>query len=210
MFNRVVVATCTIAYLAVDVVMLSAGCKLKNDGSDHSQQIAQERILKEGDAKVGMPAIHNFREKQLLKEIYEKRDRMNLVTFTYLVAEQTGKLVFLCNSVGYGISAATQYTSPQKEEEYNQAGYLVLPQADPNGLFSPVSTTGTWIMCQDPASPGNVEPVYVEPNVISSPFRLTQEDLGSAPSVRDSATGSVTKGVARPDDASSDPPRASE
>lgn len=49
--------------------------------------------------------------------------------------------------------------------------YAVLPQADPNGLFSPASAEGTWILLKDPHG-SDVKPVYVEPRVIVSPFKL--------------------------------------
>jgi hypothetical protein len=52
----------------------------------------------------------------------------------------------VCDSLGYGLSGATQFTNPQKIVERSQSGYAVLP-GDPNGLFSP-ATEGTWVMCK--------------------------------------------------------------
>jgi len=135
--------------------------------SDEAQQSQQERILQEGTAQTGMPAIKNFRERKLMKQIIEMRDQDGLVTYTYTVPETTGRPVFLCNSIGYGLPAATQYTNPEKYD-YGVA----LPQADPNGLFSPSSAEGTWVMCTDPSGNGKTRPVYVEPRIIVSPFQL--------------------------------------
>lgn len=146
------------------------GCR-SNDGSDARQQAANERILAEGTAQTGMPAIHNFRERRMLKEILELRDQDGLVTYTYLFSQMTGQLVPLCESIGYGFPAATQYTNPQKLADSSQAGYLVLPQADPNGLFSPASAEGTWVMCKDPNGK-EARPVYVEERVVVAPFRM--------------------------------------
>jgi hypothetical protein len=141
--------------------------------SDQVQQEQQERILKEGSAQTGMPAIKNFRERKLMKQIIEMRDQDGLVTYTYTVPETTGRPVFLCDSIGYGLPAATQYTSPQKVEYISSsAGREVMPQADPNGLFSPDSAEGTWVMCTDPSGSGKTRPVYVEPRIIVSPFKL--------------------------------------
>lgn len=142
--------------------------------SDQVQSRQQERILMEGTSAVGMPAIKNFRERRLLKDIFELRDQTGLTTFTYIV-NMNGDLKFFCNSIGYGIPYATQYTNPQKIA-YNAAnvGVLALPQADPNGLFSPASADGTWVMCKDPHGP-DVKPVFVEPRVVVSPFRLTEK-----------------------------------
>jgi hypothetical protein len=153
------------------------GCSHK-PSSDEVQQAQQERILQEGTSAVGMPAIHNFRERRLLKDIYELRDQEGLTTYTYLFAEQTGKLVFLGESVGYGIPCSTQFTSPQKVQWVGlgtaNANRFVLPQADPNGLFSPSSAEGTWVLLKDPHG-SEVRPVYIEPRVVVSPFRLTGE-----------------------------------
>jgi hypothetical protein len=139
--------------------------------SDDVQRQQQERILQEGTSQTGMPAIKNFRERKLLKDIYELRDQNGLVTYTYIVAENTGKFVFVCNSIGYGISAATEYTNPQKID-YSYAHYVVIPQADPNGLFSPATAEGTWVMCANPEKKGAAEPQYIEPRVIVTTFKL--------------------------------------
>ncbi len=135
--------------------------------TDTKEKYKQEQLLQEGAAQAGLPAITRFTDKKLLKMILEKRDQANLQTWTYLVAEQTGKLVFLGRSMGYGVPAATQYTNPMK---YYMNG-ATLPQADPNGLFSPASAEGTWIMMLNPNGKGT-EPVYIEPRIIVSPFPL--------------------------------------
>ena len=139
------------------------------ESADDKQRVQQEQILQEGTAQTGMPAIKNFRERKLLKQIIEMRDQDGLVTYTYTVPETTGRPVFLCNSIGYGLPAATQYTNPEK---YVGTTGASLPQADPNGLFSPSSAEGTWVMCTDPNGSGKTRPVYVEPRVIVSPFKL--------------------------------------
>jgi hypothetical protein len=161
------------ALILVVAAMLMAfapsGCN-HAPSSDSKQQAAQERILEEGTAQTGMPNIKNFRERKLLKDILEMRDQDGLVTYTYLVNELTGKLVYLGESIGYGLPYSTQYTNPEKiSVEYTQYG-ITLPQADPNGLFSPGSAEGTWVLLKGPT--GDVKPVYVEPRIIVSPFRL--------------------------------------
>ena len=90
----------SVAALALLGVALT-GCEEYAD-SDGKQRAQQERILKEGTAQTGMPAIKNFRERKLMKQIIEMRDQDGLVTYTYTVPETTGRPVFLCNSIGYG------------------------------------------------------------------------------------------------------------
>lgn len=138
--------------------------------SDEIQRKQQEVLLQEGTAQIGMPAIKNFRERKLLKDILELRDQSGLSTYTYIQSAMSGRLVFLCNSVGYGIPYATQFTNPSKVN-HNANGYYTLPQADPNGLFSHAAADGTWVMCKDPAGAA-VKPVFIEPRVVVSPFRL--------------------------------------
>lgn len=154
-------------------VVAVVGCRRRdNQSSDKVQQAQSERILVEGTSQVGMPSIVNFRERKLLKDIFEMRDQTGLATYAYLWNEYNGRLVFFCDSIGYGIPYATQFTNPQKiADSLYQGGFAILPQADPNGLFSPAATDGTWIVCKDPNGTAT-RPVFVEPRLIVSPFKL--------------------------------------
>jgi len=56
----------------VSLLFVIAGCGEYTPpapSSDEVQQRQQEQVLKEGTAQTGMPAIKNFREKKLLKDI---------------------------------------------------------------------------------------------------------------------------------------------
>lgn len=158
-------------FVAFWLTFMMLGCDESKPSSDDVQKEQQEKILQEGTSQVGMPAIVNFQERRLLKTIYELRDQQSLTTYTYVVAENTGKLIFLGDTIGYGIPYSTQFTNPQKVEYYYQHGYIALPQADPNGLFSPPSAEGTWILMKDPNG-NKISPVYIEPRIIVSPFKL--------------------------------------
>lgn len=160
--------------LAALTVFAIAACSRLDaaPSSDQVQRQQQEQLSAQSNASVGMPAIVNFQEKRILKDILEKRDQ-SLTTITYTQDMNAG-LHKLCDSVGFGIPAATQFTNPQRIVEYSsQRGYgnVTLPQADPNGLFSPSSAEGTWVMCKDPNG-DKVEPVYSEPRIIVSRFPL--------------------------------------
>jgi hypothetical protein len=106
------------------------------------------------------------------------RDQDGLVTYTYVFSEQTGKFVFLCDSIGYGVPYATQFTSPQKlEERHPEEGcgrsceQYVVPQADPNGVYAPSSAEGTWILCKEPNT-NNARPQYIEPKIATFSYKL--------------------------------------
>lgn len=149
----------------------NGGCGMPPTNSDSKQAEMQEKLLSESVAQVGMPAITNFREKKMLKDILELRDQTGLVTYTYLWNEYNGKLVFFGETVGYGIPYATQFTNPQKiEAAGHEWGYAITAQADPSGLFSPSSAEGTWILMKDPRGT-DVKPVYVESRIVVLPFR---------------------------------------
>jgi hypothetical protein len=135
-----------------------AGC---DESSDQIQNKQQELLNKNAVQSVGMPAIHNFAEKRMMKDILEMRDQ-NTVTYTYLVG-MNNQLTKFCDSVGFGLPYATQYTNPQK--------YNGMSQADPNGLYSPASADGTWVACRVPGQ-DKVKPVFIEPRIIVSPFPI--------------------------------------
>jgi hypothetical protein len=156
------------------LLMTMTGCGPTTDSSDKVQQKQQETLLKEATAQTGMPAIKNFRERKILKDILELRDQNGLTTYTYLYSEMTGKLIYFGETVGYGLPYSTQYTNPERLLAYSErpdGGNITLPQADPNGLFSPSSAEGTWVLLKDPNGT-DVKPVYVEPRIVVSPFKL--------------------------------------
>lgn len=170
---------CSPLLLAPFLMGNDGGCE--RDTSDDVQRRQQEQMLQEGTSQVGMPAIKNFRERKILKDIIELRDQNGLVTYTYVenliptvVSGQTalgGKFTFFCNSIGYPISSAMQFTNPQKLAWPGYHESAVIPQADPNGLFSPSAAEGTWVMCKDPGG-DKVAPVYSEPKLVGSPFKF--------------------------------------
>lgn len=147
-------------------------CDMPPPDSNQIQAAQQERILQEGTSALGMPAIKNFREKRTLKMIYELRDQEGLSTYTYVVAEQTGKPVFLCDSVGYAISDATGYTNPDKLMRDNGQSFGTMTQAEPNGLFTPDVSDANWVLCIDPQDKKPL-PVFVSSQIIVSAYKLS-------------------------------------
>jgi hypothetical protein len=155
--------------VAVAVSALGLTACDEHKTSTQIEREKQEELSLRGVESVGMPSIVNFAEKRMMKDILELRDQ-NVATTTY-ITDLNGKLHKVCNSVGYGLPYATQYTNPQKAGGGGSGGYFTLPQADPNGLYSPASADGTWVLCVD-AKSGKPKPVYIEPRVIVSPIPL--------------------------------------
>ncbi len=157
-------------FIALAVAALS-GCNDRSPSADQIQAAAQERILQEGTAQTGMPAITNFRERKTLKMIYELRDKENLATYTYIIAQQSGRPTLLCSSIGFAISDATGYTNPLRIHERNtNMGYAIMPQAEPNGLFTPETSNTNWVICVD--SKGNPTPTQVQGDILVTTYEL--------------------------------------
>jgi hypothetical protein len=151
----------------VAVATLLTACDIQPN-STQIERKKQEEMNMQAVTSVGMPAITNFAEKRMMKDIMELRDQ-NVATTTYLV-DMNGRLHKVCNSVGYGLPYATQYTNPMRTTADGH-GITTIPQADPNGLYSPASADGTWILCVDTKT-GKAKPVFMEPRVIVSPIPL--------------------------------------
>lgn len=156
--------------LLAATMSLTACMEPEHPSADAIQHKQQEQLSAQGVASVGMPAITQFAEKRMMKDILEMRDKM-VSTITYL-PDVNGKLHKMCDSLGFGLNGATQYTNPMKVGYVGQqVGVATLPQADPNGLFSPPSDNGTYVMCKNPHGK-DISPVRFEPNMIISPFPL--------------------------------------
>jgi hypothetical protein len=169
----------------VKLIVLSAAfvmlaCDDYRPTTDDLQAQEQAKALAEAHAQIGMPAIGDFSEKRMLKDLYELRDKP-FPTHAYIVNEMNGCLMYLGPAMGYGLPYATQYTAPTRTAISRPGGtggvYSVqqIPQAEPNGLFMPTSAEGTWVMLKSPTE-DKVQAVYIEPRVVVSPFRLTQNE----------------------------------
>jgi len=151
--------------LALILLFVAVGCE---ETADTRQAEATKALMAEAEAQVGMPAIVNFQERKLAKYIIEQCDRENLVCYAYVVNLQ-GELIFIGKCIGYGLPYSVQYTNPERPL-HAASGYTTIPQPDPSGLFKPDGLSATWLMMID--GTGKARPVYIEPQIIVSPFPL--------------------------------------
>jgi hypothetical protein len=156
--------------LLVLMAVMVSGCLESTKDADEIQQDKTEKFMKEANAQIGMPAIKNFQERKLAKMLFELRDKEELICYAYVKSEYTGKLNYIGKCVGYGLPYSEQYTNPLRTERVYQ-GEITLPQPDPNGLFMPDGLSATWLMLID-ESTGEPRPVYIESEIIVSPFKL--------------------------------------
>jgi hypothetical protein len=159
-----------VIFMAIVVLLgvMIAGCNF--DTAEEAQQKQTEETLKEINTEIGFPNISNFQQKKLMKMIYELCDKEDLICYAYLKSDYSGELVFLGKCIGYGVPFSAQYTNPMKTNG-NYHDSTALPQADPNGLYMPTSSSATWLMMIDPKT-NEPRPVYIEPEILVSPFKL--------------------------------------
>ena len=155
------------------VVTGSNSCS--NNSTDKKQASQTETLMAEANRQIGMPNIVNFQQKKLMKMIMELCDREDLITYAYIKSDYQGKLFFIGKCIGYGIPFSAQYTNPEKMVWPDSFQTPILPQPDPNGLFMPTSSSATWLMMIDPKT-NKPRPVYIEPEIVVSPFPLTQDN----------------------------------
>ena len=160
----------SMAILLASIVLL-ASCDLNGETSrtEQEQTEQQGKLVSEAQKQCGMPALVNFQERKMMKKVIEQRDKADLVCYAYLFSNQTGRLIYIGKCMGYGLPYSTQYTNPQRVDLLT-GGIAAIPQPDPNGLYMPSDAHGTWLLMIKPD--GDTTPVYVEPDVIVSPFKL--------------------------------------
>lgn len=162
--------------ITIGLIFVAIGCSADSCSEDASTKLErqqQEQLTYQADKSVGMPAISLFAEKEMMKTILEARDHM-IPTYTYLFNAYNGTIgQKICDSLGYGLSGATQYTNPEKVDR-SGANPVVIDQADPNGLYSPSNTHGTWVLCKVPKK-NKDEAQYIEPDIITLTF--PKEDI---------------------------------
>lgn len=157
--------------LVMSAVLIVSCDNESNQSSDEVQKKKTAEMLKEANNQIGMPAIVNFQEKKLMKQIYELRDQEDLICFAYYL-DMTGGKHFLGKCIGYGIPYSTQFSNPVKTvDTWRSNGFIEqLPQAEPNGLFMPNGLSATWLLLLD--DEGEPHPIYIESEIIVSPFEL--------------------------------------
>lgn len=167
----------TLISITALILFMAVGCGRGpvKPSADEEQQEQTEQAMQEANRQVGMPGIVNYQEKKLMKQIYELRDQENLVCHAYLFDQMTGKVgQYLGKCIGYGLPYSTQFSNPDKvvhENFHNGGSFGTLPQPEPNGLFMPDGMSATWLLLIDPET-NKPRPVYVEPAIIVSPFKL--------------------------------------
>jgi len=159
-----------LAVIILSVAFITVYSGASNPKTDDIQKKQTEELSAEAQREVGMPNVTNFQQRKLMKMIFELCDKEDLICYAYLKSDYTGKLIYIGKCIGYGIPFSAQFTNPMRTTREYQGG-VTIPQADPNGLFMPTSSSATWLMMIDPKT-NKPRPVYMEPEIVVSPFKL--------------------------------------
>lgn len=197
MFNmtlRQLVAKYKIGFVVAVIVipMLVTACD--NNSAVTGEQRAVNTLQQYAQNKIPTPVMKNFLERYLMNELYLARDNA-VSTWSYIQSPYTGKILWMCQSIGFPIPGGTQLTNPS--QYYLNGG--VLPQAEPNSLYSPETSAGTYVMCVN--DDGTISPVYKEPNVETSMCPIAEVDgrvdcvKGAQPSLKIDINKNPAKGT---------------
>ncbi len=115
-----------------------------------------------------VPVFDYSLPRNLMTQLYVVKNKA-VATYSYVQSDYTGKILWQCASIGYPIPANTQLTNPSRVDRTYSEQYPVIPQPEPDGLYSSPSTTGTYVMCTDGSG---LAPRYEERPVFVSPVPL--------------------------------------
>lgn len=91
---------------------------------------------------------------------------LGLNTTTFFFQQGRQDPFFWCPSRGGAVPNTAELTDPQyvEPDPNASAGSVIISNMDPNGVYSPSSSQGTYVSCYDNA--GRVFQVYSEPDVV--------------------------------------------
>lgn len=131
-----------------------------------------------------VPLFDYSLERDRAVQLYAARQKSVLSWSVWRSA--TGVIEDWCPSSGAPLPYGVQLTAPEARERTSN---IVLPQAEPNGLYTNgITTQGTWVFC---VRDGAIEPTYVEDNVTAY-FHPITVDWANNRVVHDDGAASVT------------------
>ena len=154
--------------------LVTAACEDRQSANEREQEnvnAQQEAFLRAQPTPVFSWSL----ERALMIQLYQARNA-RVLTYSYVLNAYNGSILMSCESLGFPIPATMQLTNPETVVR-TANGTTTVAQAEPNGLYAPPSTSGTWVMCIAPG--GGVEPRYVENHVITTvrPMRMQDGQL---------------------------------
>ena len=144
-----------------------AGCANTDDRVEMQVEQQQQQYVNAQP----VPQFDWSLERHVMIELYKARNNA-VSTYSITYSDFRGVITWGCPSIGYPIPGGTQLTNPEKVEYAS----VTLPQPEPNGLYTPGTSAGTYVMCVN--LDGTVSPVYVEDYVRAYPYPVTTDTDG--------------------------------
>ena len=135
------------ALAAVPVLGLTLGlaaCNNNNNGN-HAEHVAQQQDTTSLENNQPLPHFNYSQERQNMKDI-EAAEAQNVQTTSFFMNFGSPDPVGSCPSIGFGIPDSASLSNPlQTQGGGNQD--TAIGQMDPTGIYAPVSSAGTFIIC---------------------------------------------------------------
>lgn len=119
-------------------------------------------------------------DRYLMIQLYKSKNNA-VQTFSVEWNDYLGTITFSCASIGYPIPGGTELDNPWQVQYYYGSGSgaysdsgVAIGQAEPNGVFPPGTSAGTYVMCLNPD--GTIGPVYMEPSIQTFPYPMMEQD----------------------------------
>jgi len=178
--------------ILVFACLLSIGCEKNSSARQESRVVEkQQRLLAESQP------VHIYEtslEKKRVQDAYDLR--MEATSTWTVVTALNGDIVFDCPSSAYGIPYGVSLTSPEGFRSSAGGYHMVLPQAEPTGLYTNgVTTSATWVPCV--RSDGALEMHYVEGNITTVPYPLDVDYKNNCFTRADQFTDDICRGAGR-------------
>lgn len=152
-----------LTYITIVVLaIVLSGCGSAQSDDYYAQQPKLKAIIDNQPA----PDLngHSF-ERGVVIAMYLARNQ-NVSTHTYTLTIE-GKIIKICDSIGFPIPYATQITPPYVPYGGNGS---TMPNPEPNSLYSPDNAEGSYVACV--AEDGTLAPSYWEPRVFALPYEI--------------------------------------
>jgi hypothetical protein len=147
--------------LAVLATLALVGCNFY-ENTDSREQVQVHTQQDQYARTQPVPYFEWSLQRDLYSEIYKLKNEA-VATWSYVWDQYRGKISFECASVGFPIPGGTELTNPYQVTYGQNGGSGVVSQAEPDGLFAPDVSEGTYVLCTN--DDGSVSPVYLEERV---------------------------------------------
>jgi len=138
----------------------AAGCTGESSAAQEDEATS-EQMLKDYQKSQPVEIYKYSQYRENLRDVLRTQADATPTT-TFVFNQGVADPILVCPSIGFPIPSTAQLTNPQQIARSYQGGYAIMPQVEPNGVFTGESS-GTYVVCRD--ANGNGFGDYWEGNV---------------------------------------------